>query len=145
LNLYLSFVNIFTGLTPFASKSFIKNQQEKRRRNSPVHVPALVMRLAELKAKPDANHANTHAHVSLLVSDLQPALRPTTLRRTGFKSNTSRTNRARKRVSGPLAETEETTIHFGQHSPCTVAAWPDSGTNVSNNVKNSADIVRCAQ
>jgi hypothetical protein len=30
-------------------------------RASPFRVPVLVMRLAELKAKPDANHVNTHA------------------------------------------------------------------------------------
>jgi hypothetical protein len=37
--------------------------------NSPVRVPVIVMRLADLQAKPDANHANPHPHVSLLVSD----------------------------------------------------------------------------
>ena len=35
------------------------------------------MRLADLQAKPDANHANPHPHVSLLVSDLhQPCAPP---------------------------------------------------------------------
>ncbi len=36
----------------------------------------LVIRLTELKAKPDAKPANTHAQVSLVVSNLQPAPRP---------------------------------------------------------------------
>ncbi len=66
----------------------------------PVCVPVLVIRLAELKAKPDANHPNAHLDASLLVSLLKPALRPGFPRRTGFKPDTSRTNIARTIITG---------------------------------------------
>jgi hypothetical protein len=36
----------------------IKSPEKRHGRNSPVRVPVIVMRLADLKAKPDANHAN---------------------------------------------------------------------------------------
>jgi hypothetical protein len=65
-----------------------------------VNVPAFVIGLAGLKAKPDANHANIHPQVSLFVSAFPPALRPATLRRSGFKSDTTRTNLARMGVAG---------------------------------------------
>jgi hypothetical protein len=58
------------------------------------------MRLADVKAKPDANHANTHAQVSLVVSYLHPAPRHSTRRGSGFKSDTTRTNRARPGLTG---------------------------------------------
>ena|GEM_PF-3006291 len=77
-----------------------KNVLAVRKRTAPVPVPVFVIGLAGLKAKPDANHANIHPRVSLLVSALPPALRPATLRRSGFKSDTTRTNLARLNGAG---------------------------------------------
>jgi hypothetical protein len=61
----------------------------------PVRVPVFVMRLAELKAKPDANHANTHPinDWSCQICNQHRATSPA--RGSGFKSDTTRTNLAR--------------------------------------------------
>jgi hypothetical protein len=53
-----------------------------------------------LKAKPDANHANTHPHQCLVVSNLQPAPRHVPRSRIWLKSDTTRTNRARTDITG---------------------------------------------
>jgi hypothetical protein len=66
----------------------------------PVRVPVLVMQLAELKAKPDANHANPHPMQdwSCQIYNQHRATPPA--RGSGFKFNTTRTNHARMGVTG---------------------------------------------
>jgi hypothetical protein len=65
----------------------------------PVRVPVLVIQLADLKAKPDANHANAHPKQdwSCQICNQHCAMSPS--RRTGFKPDTTRTNYARTGVT----------------------------------------------
>jgi hypothetical protein len=72
----------------------------------PVRVPVFVMRLAELKAKPNANHTNPHPMQdwSCQICNQHRATSPA--RGSGFKFDTTRTNLARPgvtylRISGP--------------------------------------------
>jgi hypothetical protein len=66
----------------------------------PIRVPVFVMRLADLKAKPDANHANTHPinAWSCQIYNQHHATSPA--RGSGFKSDTTRTNLTRTGLAG---------------------------------------------
>ena len=66
----------------------------------PVRVHMFVICFAELKAKPDANHANPHPMQdwSCQICYQRRATSPS--RSTGFKSDTTRTNHARMGVTG---------------------------------------------
>jgi hypothetical protein len=60
----------------------------------PVRVPVFVMRLAELKAKPDANHANTHPINDWSCQICNQHRAPSPARVSDFKSDTTRPNLA---------------------------------------------------
>jgi len=66
----------------------------------PVRIPVFVMRLAEFKAKPDANHANPHPMQdwSYRICNQYRATSPA--HGSGFKSDTTRTNHARTGIIG---------------------------------------------
>jgi len=68
--------------------------------NSPFVFPCLSCRLADLKAKPDANHANAHPmhDWSCQICNQHRAMSPA--RGSGFKSDTTRPNLARANVIG---------------------------------------------
>jgi hypothetical protein len=66
---------------------------------SPVRVHVIVMRLADLKAKPDANHENAHPMQDWSCQICNQPRAPSPARRTGFKSGTTRTNLARMDIT----------------------------------------------
>jgi hypothetical protein len=67
-------------------------------RNFPVRFHVPVIWLADLKAKPVANHANTHPMQAWSYRICTQHRAPSPARGSGFKSDTTRTNRARMSV-----------------------------------------------
>src|SRR5208282_2436513 len=78
---------------------FTKQYQKSVSKKFPVRVHVLVIQLADFKAKPVANHENAYPMQDWSCQICNQPRAPSPARRTGFKSDTTRTNHARMGVT----------------------------------------------